>query len=621
MRSAAWKLGRRAAVACALLVVLALLAVATAAQTAGSDAAPLTLEAIAPRDVFAFVSVAGLEEGSRAAEELQLLGLWQEPEVQQLLAGVIAAFTAAAEGAPPEAAWKYELVKRFFAGRMAAIAGGVTVVWARHGPVPVPGVVLALDLGDRRKDFELRLADLLEGLLPAPDPEHPRGGVVRSALCHRGQEILVLRRERGYPQLHVCGTRLENLLLVGLHPSLLQRCIDVHRDGGRNALCHLPSFRRARAKAEPGALVEAFLNMASLAQRFRGLLPDEWLGAVHDLGLDGLEAVYYASAVHDGDSLDTFYLDAPAPCRGLLAAGASSWSEAALRRVPRSAVAVVALRLDLGRCHDLLWQAATTLLPPRATGRLERGRARLEGTLGLEIRQDLLAAFGDEGVLYCELPRNGFIPGVVMMWEVRDRANAARVLEALFDAAGIRSREVSFGENPVRVVELPGGSLRPVLGFVGDRLVVALFPAGLRDAIRQHAEPGESVLDNPSFAHALGGLPWKNGSFVAFLDVKRLAAVVYNLVETFLPAASADVHFPFDPALVPGADVVLRHINGWAKVISHEEDGIVLKARSQSLATLIALVWRWLDRTSGSLEHGAEALKRLTEPRPRADGR
>jgi tetratricopeptide (TPR) repeat protein len=605
---------RRAPVLLAILVVVPVLAAGLPAQSAAPDGGRLTLEAVAPQDLFAFVSVAGLEESSRAAERLGLFRLWKEPEVQRLFGKFIEAYESAASGAPPEMIQQWEMAKSFLAGRLAAIAGGITVIWTRDGPVPVPGLVVALDLGDRREAFQ----QMLEGALASDEMKREMRGVVRSTITYRDQEILVLSQERYYPQLSLCGTYLENLFLVGLNQPLLKKCIDVHRDGGAKALRRLPSFQRARSKAESGALVEAFLNVDAFTARLRGLVPDEWLGLLHGLGLDGLNAVYYASAAHDGDSFDTFYLDAPAPRRGLLAASTGSVNEATLKLVPRNAAYFEAFRVDLGRIYDVVWQGLETVLPPRELGKVSRGLERLERRLGFKIREGMLAALGEEGVAYSELPENGLIPSLVIAMEVRDRAKAEQVLTALLGLGKVECRAVPFGEHTMHVINPPGKTpFSPAYAFVGDRLVFSLFAAGLKGAIQRHGESVDSVLDSPDFAAALKGLPWKRGSVVAYLDVKRFAAYWYNLAESILPGLLADESIPLDPALMPPADVFLKHVNGWGEVIYGDQDGIVLKARTTSLATVLGLLGRFIDRAPGFPPYALERMGRMVERRMR----
>ena len=590
--------GRGLALALGLIIVLA--GANVPAQTASNNGSALTLDSIAPPGLFAFVTVAGIEDASAAADQLGLFRLWKEPEVQRFLGPLVAMYRKTAEGIPAEPVQHWASWKKMFSGRISAAVGGLTVVWAREGrqlvPVPMPGMVMSIDLGDQKQAFR----QVVDGWLKSDNFNRTLRGWSRSHETYRGQDIIVLKTTQRYmPGLCVTATYLENLFLVGLNRTLLHKCIDLHQDGGpvfRDA----PAFKRARSKAEAGPLVEVFVNVQEITGRIRGLVPDEWLEVLHDTGLDSINAFYYASAVHDGDSFDTCYLDAPGPRRGLLAAMSGTVDSASLKRVPRDAIFAKVARFDFGQVHDALWHGLKKVLPEREMETVARGIARWEKKAGLSIRNDILAALGEEWIAYVGLSGSDIVPELVVAVDVGEPEAMQRVIRTALAHARVATHDVKFGDITVTMLVLPGDvTLRPAFAIVGKRLWFSLTPAGLKAVVLQENGPEESLLDSPNFRDTFRGMPLEKAVGLRYLDLKRLAGYGYNLAEHFLPGLVQNDDFPVDFALLPSQDVVLRHLNSCGGVVLYDEDGLLFKQRSIGLATLYALAARFVDRAPG----------------------
>lgn len=378
--------------------ILVLCALCTPLSAQAPARPGLALESFAPPDVLAFASFAGLQECSRACTGLGLYRLWQEPEVQAFLQGTLESLARASEASPPGALEQWRLGKELLGGRVALILGGLNLAWTRNGPLPIPGVVLALDLGEKRPAFHQAIERLRSpGALGSVGR-----GFEQETLIHKGREVCVLRRPRSAPHLSLCFTYAENLVLFGLNETLFFRCLDNLESGGES-LAGLPAFRRSRAKAAGDPLLELFVHLDALAGRVKGLLPDEWLAALHALGLDGIHGLYYASSVAAGETLETLYLDAPAPRRGLLDLSPRPIGPETLAFVPRDASLFEAVHVDLGAAWDTVMGVLPGLLPPPVHSGLVRRLERLEQRLGFTLRSGLLGAFGTEAVYYLSL--------------------------------------------------------------------------------------------------------------------------------------------------------------------------------------------------------------------------
>ncbi len=510
------RLGRPGvALAIAVFLAATLFAAPLQAQTEGVVNGPLCLEKMAPDDIFAFVTLAGLKNCSAAAEDLGLYKLWKEPEVQGFLKKILGMYKEMAADVPPSAVAEWNQHKALLEGRISAIAGGLTVVWTRDAPIPVPGVVVALDLGDRREVFR----QMFNSLLDSDDFKHELRGVVRSTLDYHGHEVMVFKQERYYPQLSICTAFVENLFLVGLNKPLLLKCLDNLK--GARTLVDLPSFRRSRTKTGDKPLIEVFLNVDGFTSRIRGLIPEEWLGVLHSLGLDSINAVYYASAVKDGDSLDTLYLDAPHPRRGLMNLSTRPISEQSLAFVPKHAAFFEIWHMNLAEAWDAVWKAMAQVVPPRHLRYVQRGLAGVERELGMKIRDGLLAALGEEVIAYAELRPNNMIPNVVLSVEVKDKVKANHVLNAALDMGDLKAREVPFGDRTMKVIRLEDDvPISPSYAFVENRLIFSLTPVGLKNALRHLGQARDSVLDSPAFQETFKVLDWKKSAYIVPVATK-----------------------------------------------------------------------------------------------------
>ena len=111
------------------------------------------------------------------------------------------------------------------------------------------------------------------------------------------------------------------------------------------------------------------------------------LEVCEQLGLSDIDAVYYASAVHDGDSFDTLFVAAPQPRHGLLALNdGKPLGKSALSRIPATAAYAAASRVDLAGAWDVIWTVLDDALPAPFHQEIARGLKQAEQQLGFSIR-------------------------------------------------------------------------------------------------------------------------------------------------------------------------------------------------------------------------------------------
>lgn len=556
----------------------------------------LRLEHIVPGDVFAFVEFAGLDACSEAAAELGLYQLWNEEEVQEFLAVLIDEYNAMAGQTPAGVQEEWDFAKALLGGRMSVALGELHITWADEAPMPHPGGVIALDVTGRRE----QMIQAFDQFLP---PENDAAMGFRRGIEERsGFELIRFDQVENDPKLSLYVTFVENLMLVGVEEELIGRCLDnLVGIGEGDTLAGSGAFQRARSKSQGERLLELYLNVDALFGRIEGLIPVEVMDLLENLGLADINAVYYTSAVHAGDSFDTLYLDAPGERRGLMSSGGEGGITAeTLARVPASAAHFTAMQFNAGHLFDTLWGAFEGFAPADIVAEASEEMSQAEQMVGFQIRDGLLASLGEELVLYTELPQNGFIPNVVATMELADEEQFGGILDILLGMGGVPLREISYRGHQIQVIAADDLPIAPAFTMHGGHLIVALSPGSLKNVLKGMEEGlGASITSTEGFAETFDGLAWEGAGMVQYIDVPRLAAFGYNAAENLLPGMVDEDDLPVDLYMMPSQETVLTHLNGWADVGYSDADGVVFNSRAISIASVLALAARWMDESPG----------------------
>ena len=114
--------------------------------------------------------------------------------------------------------------------------------------------------------------------------------------------------------------------------------------------------------------------------------------------------------------------------------------------------------------------------------------------LGLDLREDLMAAFGNTCGVLAVMPRHGFIPETTLVFKIRNRAKMDKVLGRLWNACefnGIKTGKFTVPGNGAKgtYVGLDGAVLfKPAFAIHGDKLVVSTMPLTLKYALKDSGD-------------------------------------------------------------------------------------------------------------------------------------
>jgi hypothetical protein len=331
------------------------------------------------------------------------------------------------------------------------------------------------------------------------------------------------------------------------------------------------------------------------------------------LGLDAVEAIGFAD-VPEGAGYRTEGALLLKERRGIfsLASGAPP-SHRFARMTPADAVCYGGETCDLAA----LWDGIVGLVGAvdgGTRGELEQGERELGAMLGLDLKQDLLAALGTEWGGYVAWPTaGGFLPDLVLFASVRDRERLARSLDTLAAKAGemvrgngasvtacktgFRGTEISFLEVTDRKGE--PRPYAPAWAFGEDFVVFGLCPQSVKHALMEKP----ALAARADFQQLLAAAP-RTAVSATFIDVGRVFTWLYATAVPALQVTQGAINrqFSMGPAAIrtvmlgvrvnfedlPPAEVIARHLSGMVTYTAVEDDCVRIGFVSQIGAPLVA---------------------------------
>jgi hypothetical protein len=367
--------------------------------------------------------------------------------------------------------------------------------------------------------------------------------------------------------------------LGGSKPTL-EQCLG---SGTHDTLASAPAWRAFQAQVTAGdpALV-AWFDVANAGRIFVNCVPPLAKEECDLFGLSCVESFGYASSYAEGGVRDTFaltYNGAPTGFLSLLDCCDGGFKF--LKTAPADTGLYVGARVDLAAFVEKLAKVTEELFPGSGAA-FDKGLAQANQALGMDVRKELLAAFGNEIGLYLTAPGNGsMIPDGMVLLRIGDRQQFEKVLERGFAEAG-KNGGLSFNEMkslPEGVkgwtVVIPDAPIQPAMAISGDTLCIAKDPLALKSALKNlKAGAAKSAADNESLQRGLAGATGAKTadglSLLVFLDLKRAIEIGYGFVPMVAGHMQQATDGKLDPANLPEPDVISRHFS--ALVIAGKSD-------------------------------------------------
>lgn len=321
------------------------------------------------------------------------------------------------------------------------------------------------------------------------------------------------------------------------------------------------------------------------------------------LGLDAVEALGFAD-VPEGTGYRTEGAILLKERRGLFSLAPSAPpSHRFAKMTPADALAYGGETCDLAALWDGILALAGAVGPDHRA-KFEQGEAKANAMLGLDLRKDLLAAFGTEWAGYVAWPSGGgLLPDVVLFASVRDRERLARALDTLSAKANdaVRERGASvtackteFRGKEIRFLEVVDrrGEPRPYApawAFGDDFVVFGLCPQTVKNALMEKP----ALAARADFQQLLSAAPRTSVS-ATYFDLGRVVTCLYATAVPVLQVAQGaanrklamvGVRLNFED--LPPADVIARHLSGVLCYTAVEDDCVRMGCLSQFGAPLV----------------------------------
>ena len=355
---------------------------------------------------------------------------------------------------------------------------------------------------------------------------------------------------------------------IGGSPATLERCL---KGGAQESLAGsraFQNFRKQVSSVDPALL--AYVNVANAARILERLVPPIVKEELDLFGISSIEALGVASTFVEGGVRDSLAITFAAPPAGLVSLlQCTEGGFRFLKKAPVETGLYLGARVDPEGFVDKLAKVLEELFPG-SSGPLESGMAEASRELGMDLRQELLPAFGDEVGVYLTSPGAGSIlPEGMVMLAVGDREQFEKLLARGLEVAGAQ------GVQATAIKSLPEGCkgwsiaspdfpLQPAIAVTNDFCCVAPNVIALKKSLKEmQGGLAQCAADNVNVGRVLRGLtgaPNANGlSLLAFIDLQKLVEFGYQ----FAPMAPLQQWgLPLDLAQMPETEVVARHFSG-----------------------------------------------------------
>jgi hypothetical protein len=298
--------------------------------------------------------------------------------------------------------------------------------------------------------------------------------------------------------------------------------------------------------------------------------------ALRITGLRGLRTVAAGLTMAGGRARETIWLDFPEGPKGLFGVfpGVAVDLEAA-RLSPLNTFALFAAAISPTDLYRVALElgAIDKHSPLGELGRLDKSLAK---DIGLEALSDLAGFLGTEIVFFAALPAGGGpIPEVVAAVEVLKPDELQTSIEALVKTAtGAPSKSLDYHGRQIRYVPVPKNSFLPITPcwcVTDGYLLASHHPTILKGLIRRLEGKSKTLLDDEAFVAATKGLA-KDAVAAGYLNTERTFRWLYGLALPFITGFGNDL--PFDPAALPSADAIARHLSFGLSAVTRGKDGI-----------------------------------------------
>ncbi len=562
--------------------------------------------ALFPAETLGMVSINGAP-WQESGKELALGKIINEPEVQEFISGMMEKFHAGQEQMDAQ-------LQQMGLSRADLEALGTTRVLfgvtrfeppARGGMGP-PSIdlMLAMDLRGRQEAFQNILKSfeqMLETMGGVQPTDVKIGGVPAKHVAVPGEA------DAKRPFSGVSWLVHEGWFLAGTSDAHLEQAMGRVKSGetGGSLVTNATYATAAQQVMRPKTVGSVYVGLKPIMAMIAAESP-EAKKPMAAMGFDKLESVAFGLDLDGPGFRERLFLGAPADTfyRKLLA---KIDAAKLLAMVPKGSFLAQASGLNMGEYYDS-FTAMIEAQDEHGAKEMHEGIAGFEKAMSVKLREDVLANLGPEYAAFAAMPKSGLIPDMGVMIRVKDRAK----IEGLIDRAIKKSKaksahgSIKWGETTINYIEtgemgvFPEDwmNFRPSYAFVGDYLLVTLWPQAAKNVISAMARKEGGLPTREDFARGFARLKAENqdagNSGVGYLDTGAAASMlvetVIPILQTVVPGSIPEMDgLELNMAAFPSSEAICKHLFGTISTVQSLDSGIYTDYYSPMTITLPAI--------------------------------
>ena len=558
-----------------IAVAIVLLAVGLAAPSTAQPSS-IQLKDFLPSSTLFYLDVPSLAQVRSAAETHPFAAMLRNEEVKAFLKPLEQQAEKSVAQLQAQFGMTWEKTLELFGGRLE-------MAW----------VGLIGQNGDTRPDFVLRVQ--ITG-----DPAEARGLVEKLMAMVKEQgtaiEPLRLGEVDGWEirePFRIAAFLAHDSFFLGTDPQLTEQLAAGRLTTEGEPLDKAETFQAIAHKVNAGqALGSYYLNLARVLELIlesapAGELNQELTAQILDkLGVTSFKGVGGSFSIGPRGITEIIHIQTDPDRKGLLAIMNAMTPGLSLpSRLDRSTVAYTGFKIDFLKAFDTAIEAISGVMEEVSPGELDQLDSFLElaesGAWGFRLRQDLLAALGNEVAVSVGLPRSGsFIPDVLLTAKIQDRKKLESVLQAALNSVPegqVNVSRIPVGSHTLHVFRIKGQMLSPALALTEDTLVVGMFSLAVKKFLRGYQS---TLTQKPVFQDALQAVGLKDLAGVSLLLFADLRSGMSYLYESFSPMLymidPAQVPMGLDLAMLPSTEALVKPFSPMIAATRVEKDGFTM---------------------------------------------
>jgi hypothetical protein len=315
------------------------------------------------------------------------------------------------------------------------------------------------------------------------------------------------------------------------------------------------------------------------------------------LGLGKVTSIVSVSGFDGLATLGEMRINSPAPHKGVLAMLAAKELPAdALADAPADTILAVAARMSP---TDLLAEVRRIAgqLDPDAPEQIDEALAQAGGMFGIDVRQDVLAALGDQWQLVSAPSLGGYGTGTVLSVSLEDSQKFAAAVEKatapfaqgaggvnLFKASAKDGTAISYLSQAASDEPQPLSFFSPAWAITNDRLIVGPYPQPVKTVLE--GSIAKRLGDDKRFQSLRKRMP-KSVSIIGYNDATGLLPLYYTYGQVGYNVGASFARgqgFGLMPHWMPTLMSIKDYFSPEMSAVSSDDDGIRVTTASEGVS-------------------------------------